>query len=513
MSSPTIAADQPAKKKKLSFPSAYTVLLIIAAIIAVLTWVVPAGTYDKLSYDSDAQTFTVDYANGGSKQLPGTQETLDDLGIGVGISKFTSGAIMKPIGIPDTYMEVEPNPQGIGDFFMSPTSGIYDSIDVVFFVLVIGGFIGIMNFSGAFNAGIQSLSGAMKGREKWLIIIVTTLISIGGTTFGMAEETIAFYPVLIPIFIAAGYDAMVALASIYIGSCVGTMCSTVNPFSTIIASNAAGINWTDGITLRLIMLIVGTLLSIIYIVRYANKVKADPSKSLIYSQKAEIEARFLGNQDTSVSHHMTGRTKLILTLFAATFVIMIYGVSSLGWWFSEMTTLFFIASLIIGVLAGCSEKGFVAEFIKGANDLLGVALIIGIARGVTFLMEQGMISDTILYASSGLVEGMSKGIFIIVMMILFALISFFIPSSSGLAVLSMPIMAPLADVVGLPKDNVVSAYQFGMGLMAFITPAGLVLASLAMVNVTFDKWLKFVMPILGILTATAAVVLLIGSYL
>ena len=141
-----------------------------------------------------------------------------------------------------------------------------------------------------------------------------------------------------------------------------------------------------------------------------------------------------------------------------------------------------------------------------------MALIIAIARGVTVLMDQGMISDSILYASAGLVEGMDKGLFIVVMMVLFAGISFFVPSSSGLAVLSMPIMAPLADVVGLPRDNIVSAYQYGMGLMAFITPTGLVLASLAMVNVTFDKWLKFVLPLLGMLVGLSALSLLVTVY-
>ena len=503
----TVGASPPGKK--LAFPTAYTVLLIVAALVALLTWVVPAGTYDKLSYSDDG--FTVTYADGGTKTFPASQGTLNKFGIKADLAKFTNGDIYKPIGIPGSYHNVESNPQGIGDFFKAPISGMYDSIDVVFFVLVIGGFIGVVNYTGAFNSGIQSLSSTFEGREKWLIVIVTILIAIGGTTFGMAEETIAFYPILIPIFIAAGYDAMVGLAAIYLGSSVGTMASTVNPFSTIIASNAAGINWTEGLMPRLIMLGLGTLLCIWYLIRYAEKVKSDPRKSLIYSQKAEIEARFLGNKSDEAAE-MTPQIKLILVVFAATFLYMVYGVSQLGWWFEEMTTLFFVSSIIIGILSRTSEKDFVREFLNGAQDLLGVALIIAIARGVTILMDHGMISDSILYSSAGVVNGMDKGLFIIVMMILFAGISFFVPSSSGLAVLSMPIMAPLADVVGLPRDNIVSAYQYGMGLMAFITPTGLVLASLAMVNVTFDKWLKFMMPLLGMLVGLAGLSLLVTVY-
>ena len=505
-----VAEQAAPKKKKLSFPSAYTVLLIVAALVAMLTWMVPAGTYNKLSYDDGA--FTVTYASGDTQEYPATQATLNELGIKAELEKFTNGDIYKPVGIPGSYTEVEANPQGIGEFFQAPITGMYDSIDVVFFVLIIGGFIGVVNHTGAFSSGIQSLSSTFEGREKWLVVIVTILISIGGTTFGMAEETIAFYPILVPIFIAAGYDAMVALAAIYLGSSIGTMCSTVNPFSTIIASNAAGINWTAGLNSRLVMLVMGTLLCIWYLVRYAEKVKADPTKSLIYSQKAEHEARFLGkNAGTPVA--MTPQIKLILCVFAATFLYMVYGVSQLGWWFTEMTTLFFVSSLVIGLLSRTNEKDFVREFLTGASDLLGVALIIAIARGVTVLMDQGMISDSILFGSAGLVEGMDKGLFIVVMMVLFAGISFFVPSSSGLAVLSMPIMAPLADVVGLPRDNIVSSYQYGMGLMAFITPTGLVLASLAMVNVTFDKWLKFVMPLLGMLVGLAALSLLATVYI
>ncbi len=498
------------KTRKLSFPTSYTVLLMVAAFVALLTWIIPAGVYDKLSYKNDG--FVVTYASGESETYPATQEVLTSLGIKTELSKFTSGDIYRPVSIPDSFTEVEANPQGIGAFFQAPIKGMYDSIDVVFFVLVLGGYIGIVHHAGAFTAGIQGLSRILKGREQWLIVIVTTLIAMGGTSFGLAEETIAFYPILVPIFIAAGYDAIVALASVYIGSAIGTMNSTVNPFSTIIASNAAGVNWTAGLEARFVLLIIGVVLSIAYIIRYAERVKKDPSRSLVYSQKAELEAHFLGeNSDKPVI--MTGTIKLVLGLFAISFLVMVLGVAKFGWWFTEMTTLFFVVALLTGVLARIDEKSFVNAFLVGANDLLGVALIIAIARGVTVLMDQGMISDSLLHWASGFVSGMDKGLFIVVIMLLFSGMAFFVPSSSGMAVLAMPIMAPLADVVGLPRENIVSAYQYGLGLMSFITPTGLVLASLAMMNITFDKWLKFVLPLLGMLTVLSAFALLIGVYL
>ena len=190
---------------------------------------------------------------------------------------------------------------------------------------------------------------------------------------------------------------------------------------------------------------------------------------------------------------------------------MIYGVSKLGWWFGEMTALFLGVTIVMAFLAKLSEKDFVDEFVKGASDLLGVALLIGISRGITIIMDNGLISDSILYYATNLVDGMSNVIFSTVMFIIYNVLGFFISSSSGLAVLSMPVMAPLADVVGVGRNVIVDAYQYGQGLINFITPTGLVLASLALVNVTYDKWLKFVMPLVGILAVLSIVMLGIAA--
>ena len=289
------------------------------------------------------------------------------------------------------------------------------------------------------------------------------------------------------------------------------MASTVNPFSTIIASDTAGINWTSGMPMRLAMLVLGTAICIIYTIRYAEKVKKDPTKSLIYSQKKELEDHFLDNYDEENIPEFNFRRKLILIIFAGAFGVMIYGVSKLGWWFGEMTALFFGVSLLMVFLAKLPEKDFVNVFITGASDLLGVALLVGLSRGITIIMDNGLISDSILYLANNLVEGMNNIIFSTVMFLIYNVLGFFIPSSSGLAVLSMPIMAPLADVVGVGRNVIVDAYQYGQGLINFITPTGLVLASLALVNVTYDKWLKFVMPLVGILAVLSVIMLGIAA--
>ncbi|MFH4968264.1 YfcC family protein [Gaetbulibacter sp. M240] len=482
--------------KKRKFPTAQTILLIIAALVALMTFIVPAGKYDTLSFNSADNTFIragLDH----QKTLPVTQKTLDELGIKIPLEKFTSGDIWKPINIPGTYKNLGAKPQGIVALIESPIKGIIEAADIIFLVLVIGGLIGIMNLTGAFDAGISWLAKTLKGREFVLIIAVTFLIALGGTTFGLAEETIAFYPILIPIFLAAKYDAMVALASIYIGSSIGTMCATTNPFSAIIASDAAGINWTSGITNRILFFVLGTTICIIYILVYAKKVKKDPSKSIIFSQKEAIENHF-GNT-TNASITLTNRLRLILFVFTMCFVIMVYGVSVEGWWFIKMTSVFLVGSVLIGFIGKIRESQFVDTFVKGAGELLGVALIIGIARGITVIMEDGLISDTMLYYASNLTSGMNKGIFINAMLYIYGGLSFFIPSSSGMAVLTMPIMSPLADGVGIGREFIVNAYNYGMGLFAFISPTGLILASLAIVKVGYDKWLKFVIPLVLIL--------------
>ena len=499
-------------KKKRSFPTAFTVIFIVLILAAILTYVIPAGEYATVSFNEDSQNFVISNPDGTTVEMEATQETLDQLGVKADLDKFLDGTLYKPMAISGTYVKLPQNGQGVVDVILSPIQGIYDSMDIILFVFMIGGTIGILNYMGAFNAGISALSRTFKGKEQVIITVVTFLISLGGTTFGMAEETIAFYPILIPIFLAAGYDAMVGIAAVYSGATIGQMFSTVNPFAVVLASNAAGVNFKSGLSFRIIGLAGALVITLIYILRYAKKVKADPANSIIYADKENIEKRF-STADPDAAPALTTRFKIVLTIFFLTFVVMIYGVSKLGWWFDEMSALFLCSGIIMGIIGGLKEKELVNEFVSGAADLTGVALIVGVARAVNMILENGQISDSILNAMSGIVAGMSPIIFIIVIMLLFVVLGFFVNSSSGLAVLSIPIMAPLADAVGLPREAVISAYIYGLGIITFITPTGLILASLEMVNVTYNKWIKFCMPLVGILTVFAGIMLVAQVYL
>lgn len=496
--------------KKRKFPSAQTILLVIAAFVALLTWIIPSGKYDTLTYNKSDNTFIIE-SKGKTTPVPANQKSLDQLNIKIPLENFTSGAIYKPISIPDTYEKVAANPQGFSEFVQSPVKGIIEASDVIFLVLFIGGLIGIMNLTGAFNAGITWMSNVLKGREYILIILTTSLIALGGTTFGLAEETLAFIPILIPVFIAAKYDAMVGIACVFVGSSVGSMCSTTNPFAAIIASDSAGINWTTGIYGRLMMFCVCTTISIVYILRYAQRVKNDPTKSIIFEQKEEMEKLFGGVKENKVSE-LNHRLRIIIFIFSACFIVMVIGVSLLHWWFTEMAAVFLVGAILIGFVAKINESDFVNAFSKGAGELLGVAFIIGIARGVSILMKDGCISDTVLYNTSVLTEGMNKGVFVNALFFIYNGLSFFIPSSSGMAVLSMPIMSPLADTVGIGREIIVNAYLYGMGIFGFINPTGLILATLGIVKIGFDKWLKFVWPLVIILGLVAMSFLTISVY-
>lgn len=498
------------KKKKLSFPTALTVLFIVLIFAAVLTAVVPAGLYSKLIYNSQSEKFEITTPDGEVTEMEPTQDSLDKLGVTGNLDKFVDGSISKPVAVPGTYEKVEQQPQGILKILLAPISGVYDTIDIILFIFVLGGCIGVLNHMGAFNAGIAVLSKITKGKEYILIILITVIIAAGGTTFGLAEETIALYPILVPVFLAAGYDVMVCIAAIYMGSSIGTMFPTINPFSVGNASNAAGISLADGMGIRFAALILGVAITLVYILRYAKKIKADPAKSICYDQY-EYHMKKFGHQGEVPE--FTGRMKLSLTVFGVSFGVLVWGLVSQGWWFDNMTALFLACAILLAFTSGIGEKNFMDQFIGGAADLMSVALVVGVARGINIILENGMVSDTILEFFSGAIGGMNPIIFIILMMLVFIVLGFFISSSSGLAVLSVPIMAPLADTVGVSRAAIVSAYAYGLGLISFITPTGLVLASLAMVDVTYDKWLKFIMPLMGITAGFSAIMLVIQLFI
>ncbi len=496
-------------KKAFKFPTAFSILFIILILAVGLTWIVPAGSYSKLTYNVAADHFVVKTYKQPDQILPATKETLDKLNIKIELQNFTEGTIRKPVAIPGSYQRVEQNPKGLEDIAISMVIGTIEAADVMVFIFVLGGMIGVINKTGSFNAGLTALAKRTKGNEFFIVFSVCVLMALGGTTCGIEEEAVAFYPILVPVFIALGYDAIVCVGAIFLAASMGTAFSTVNPFSVVIASNAAGIQFTEGIGFRTIGLVLGSACVIAYMYWYCKKIKADPTFSYAYEERHEFEERYMKKVNTSQELEFTARRKIILSIFCIAFPIMIWGVMFGGWWFPEMAASFLTLSILIMFISKLTEDEIVNAFTEGASELVAVSLIIGLARGVNLVLDEGMISDTILDYMSNVVAGMPATVFILAQLVVFIFLGLFVPSSSGLAVLSMPIMAPLADAVGIPRHVVVSAYNWGQYAMLFLAPTGLVLVTLQMLHIPFNKWVKFVMPMIGALLVIGSILLII----
>ena len=496
---------------KRSFPGPIPILMLVIILAAVSTWLLPAGQYNKLSVTG--KTFTI-VTDTNEIALPITQKTLDSLGIQIKVEKFIDGDIRKPVSVPGSFTKQKRNQQGFINVLQAPIKGIIDSVDIILFVLIMGGFMFVFNETGAMVKGITWLAHSMRGREHWLIAILTSVFSFFAGSYGMAEEAIVFYPILVPLFLAAGYDLLVPLAIIFGGTSVGGIPAFSNPFSTIIASNAAGINWMDGLTERLILWVIVTGLMVWYILRYAAKVKKDPTASLVYKIDGEVKPLYEVNISNETSTpKLEVKTKLLLLIYIVTFLTMIAGVVFLKWWTTEMSALFLGSSILIAVITRLNEKIFIREFIKGAESLLSVAFIIGVARGVTVVLNEGHVSDSILYYTANMVQGIQPAFFILLLFAFYVIFSLFIQSTSGMAVLTMPIIGALAILVNVPGREIVNSYMYGMCLMSFLAPTGLILPSLAMVNISLKTWFKFIMPLLIMLTLICMIALVIGIYL
>jgi len=501
---PPIEVVQPAEpaepaepaKRGLHLPSAYTILFLLIVVVALATWIIPAGSFD---YNADGTP------------LPGTYHSVPANPARIVIDSLTA-PLNGMYGIKG----------GDGSISYYNSGELFGAIDVAMFILVIGGFLGVTMKTGAIQSGIARVVDRLRGRERLLIPILMALFALGGTSFGMAEESLAFYVLVITVMVAAGYDSLVGASILLLGCGIGVLGSTINPFATGIASGFAGVGIDQGLIGRVVILVVGTAIGTWWVMRYASRVKAMPESSMLGAERVAIDDHFKAEPSEEGGSVMSSRQKLVLGLFFLAFVAMIAGVvpwSDLGitfiatrfWWFPEMTASFFAFSILIGLAARMKEGEFVDSFVNGARDLLGVALIIGIARGVTVIMTNGQITDTVLNSAEQAVSGLGGVAFINLMYVLFLPLSFLIPSSSGLATVAMPIMAPLASFANVPAELVVTAYQTGNGLVNLVTPtSAVVMGGLAIAKVGYGTWLKFVWPLLIMLAVLCMVVMSVG---
>ncbi|PJE78508.1 hypothetical protein CI610_02546 [invertebrate metagenome] len=389
------------------------------------------------------------------------------------------------------------------DMLMAPVQGFKDGADLAFYLFIIGGLINILTKSKALDAGLSSLGNIMKGRESVLIPILMILLAFGGTTFGMCEETLAFYPVIIALMLAAGYDLIVPVSVILVGSGAGVLGSTINPFATIIASNIGNVPIGSTFIINTVTLVVSVVIAMTYTMRYASRVKAHPELSIVYHETQNTH--FTKPEGVT----FTPRRKLALAEFIATFIIMIWGIVTRDWYMDEMSVLFIASTLIIALTLGYKEKALIDDFIEGAEDILSVTIIIALARGISVIMAGTGITEILLDSLVTYMSHLSGWVFSVSVYFLEIAMSFLLSGTSSLAAVTMPILVPLGEGAHVGGEVVINAYQAASGVVNYVTPtSGVIVGALAIAKVPFEKWVKYVAPLM-LMTIIASVVILI----
>ncbi len=447
----------------------------------------------------------------------------------------------------------------LSDFCTAPIKGFADALPVCLFVMILGGFLGMMTETGALDNGIAVLVQKLKGNEIMLIPVLMLIFSLGGTTYGMCEETVPFYALLAATMMAAGFDPMVGAATVLLGAGCGCLGSTVNPFAVGAAVDAltgVGIEVNQSIIIGLgaVLWIVTTAMSIVFVMNYAKKVKADKGSTILSMQELKDAEEAHGKAASEVHKEvkLTGRQKGVLIAFAFTFVVMIVGFIPLAdlnegvanffdagavydadgnavvqgwsalitglpigqWYFDEASTWFFLMAVLIGIIGGLSEKQIVNTFITGAADMMSVVLVIALARGISVLMANTGLDVYVLDAAANALAGLSGVIFAPMSFLVYFGLSFLIPSTSGMATVSMPIMGPLAVKLGFSPEVMVMIFSAAIGVVNLFTPtSGAIMGGLALAKIEWTTWLKFALKLIVALSVVCAIILTVACVL
>jgi uncharacterized ion transporter superfamily protein YfcC len=447
----------------------------------------------------------------------------------------------------------------LSDFCTAPIKGFADALPVCLFVMILGGFLGMMTETGALDNGIAVLVQKLKGNEIMLIPVLMLIFSLGGTTYGMCEETVPFYALLAATMMAAGFDPMVGAATVLLGAGCGCLGSTVNPFAVGAAVDALtgvdiAVNQSIIIGLGAVLWIVTTAMSIVFVMNYAKKVKADKGSTILSMQELKDAEEAHGKAASEVHKEvkLTGRQKGVLIAFAFTFVVMIVGFIPLAdlnegvanffdagavydadgnavvqgwsalitglpigqWYFDEASTWFFLMAILIGIIGGLSEKQIVNTFITGAADMMSVVLVIALARGISVLMANTGLDVFVLDAAANALAGLSGVIFAPMSFLVYFGLSFLIPSTSGMATVSMPIMGPLAVKLGFSPEVMVMIFSAAIGVVNLFTPtSGAIMGGLALAKIEWTTWLKFALKLIVALSVVCAVILTVACVL
>jgi len=458
------------QKSTFSIPHSYVILFLVILFVSFLTYIIPAG---ELARYTDPETGT----------------TLVD---------------------PNSFTYIESSPISFFGIFQALIQGMEQASNIIFFVLFIGASFSMIQATGAIEAGISKLVTLLEGKEKIVIPIVAFIFSLAGAMLGTAEELLPFYPIIISLALALGYDRIVGTSLVLLGAGAGFAGGFLNPFTVGIAQQVSGLPLFSGMGLRLILYVVILTVTIIYIMRYAAKIQKDPSQSVLFDAKEEYQEE---QEQNTKNIEFTTRHKFVLLTFVVGLLYVVYGVIQLDFYIQELSASFLIIGILSGLIGNLGVNGVAEAFVDGAKDMVYGALIVGIATSVLVIMENSSIIDTVIYNLSLMLEGFSTVVSGVGMFFVQGILEFFVPSGSGQAAVSMPIMAPLADVLGMTQQTSVLAFQLGDSLLNVISPtSGYFMAALAIGGITWDKWIKWFWP-LFILWVLIAIVFMVIAVL
>ncbi|MDR3331748.1 MAG: AbgT family transporter [Synergistaceae bacterium] len=462
------AESATAKKARFKVPHTYVILCTIIILSAIGSYVVPPGVYDRAKDER-------------------TGRTLVD---------------------PQSYHSVERTPVGIFDLFRSIPKGMVAAGEITFFIFICGGVFLVLQETGAIDAGLSRAIIAVRGREKLMIAFVMFLFSIMGGTMGMSEEVIVFIPIGIVLARAVGYDDIIAIAMMSTGAAIGFSSGVMNPFTVGVAQSIAELPMFSGIAFRLVGYVALYVSAVLYTLKYASAVKLDPTKSLMY----DVEKRENDNARSLEGIKFTKTHALVLLDMVLFLAFMLYGVMKLDYYIEELATIFLAMGIVGGLLGRLSPSNIARSFVRGCADITFGALCVGVSRGILVTLQNGQIIDTIIHALASLISVLPTGLSAIAMFLVQSVINFFIPSGSGQAATTMPIMTPLADMVGITRQTAVLAFHYGDGFSNSIIPTSASLVGvLAMGKVPYEKWFKFIWPLMVIWTIIGAIICFVAA--
>lgn len=438
------------KRKKFQVPNVYIIIMAIAFVSMLLTYFIPAGAYDRVVNESG-------------------REVVD----------------------PSTFHLEDSNPQNIFDFFQSFHVGLTEMSGIIFFLFIVGGSFAVIEATGAIEACLGKVTKVMAGKERLIIPIVMFAFAICGATIGMAEEALPFIPIMVTLAISLGFDSMTGAAIVLMGCSAGFAGAFLSPFTVGVAQGIAGLPLASGMSFRVVLFFAMCILMIGFVYIYAGKIKKNPSLSPTY----EIDQKRDDKLDLDNLKPMEKKHVVIIIIMAISVATFTFGVIKLGWYLTELSAVFLIMAVLSAIVARMSLNDFANSLTGGMATLASGAIIVGFARAILVLLTDGGIMDTILYYTSGVVADMPQGIAAIGMYIFQCLLNFLIPSGSGQAAVSMPIMAPLGDILGITRQTAVLAYQLGDGISNIFTPtSGYFMAGLALAKIPWQKWAKWILP-------------------